>query len=130
MEMKIYDKALMFHTQAIELDPENAEYLFQKGKCLTYLKRFNEAIKYFRNDCKNLEIHGLKGMCLYELNDCNAAVVEFNKALKFEPLNKQYSYLRYKSIWFKYKNELFLFFCVLVIFVSILIKKIGLMSFI
>jgi tetratricopeptide (TPR) repeat protein len=79
------DKALYFANKAIEFNPKNYFSLFVKGLIYRYTKKYNEAIKSFKeyNAQSNDKVSFIyTGICYAELNDSENALDYFNKCEK------------------------------------------------
>ena len=101
---KLYrgNKALVLLNKALSLlkkqeDPENIQemkILNCRGKCLIFLKRFEEAIETYRKalhvDPNNAETFVLLGNAHYLGNDIDQAIQSYRAAIAIAPTNDEY----------------------------------------
>ena len=92
---KQYEKALTAFTEAVRLQPSNAEYQSARGRTLHTLKRYEEALAAFLNaaslDPKKGYYYKMQGDALYELKRYQDALQAFEKAAQLEPAATSYS---------------------------------------
>ena len=48
MKMNKYEDALEFCDKALKVDVDHVKSLFRKGKCLSYLYEFDNAVRFFK----------------------------------------------------------------------------------
>lgn len=86
-----YERALVDHTEAIELDKENANYWFNRGLTYFALTRLVEALEDFRRalirDPEHLCAHIASGRVYAQKRDYPAAMRKYEKALELDPCN-------------------------------------------
>jgi tetratricopeptide (TPR) repeat protein len=68
-------------------DPSNA---FMEGMALLELKKYEEAISYFKKAIPSPEVDGGLGMCLRKVQKYDESITYFDKALSVEPENEMY----------------------------------------
>ena len=73
------------------LDPGNVQALINKGRSLSQLHRFEEAIsdydKALKIDPQNIDVLINKGLSLYNLGKNTDAITYFDKVLTIDPSN-------------------------------------------
>ncbi len=104
---KEYKKALDCYSKAIELDPKDCVFYFNKGESLRYLGEYTESL-----ECLNKAIelnsnyamaYSSKGQTLIELKNFKEAIICFAKAIEIEPNNLVY--LNYRTLALKQQKE-------------------------
>jgi len=68
-------------------DPSNA---FMEGMTLFQLKKYEEAISYFKKAIPSPEVDGGLGMCLRKVQKYDESITYFDKALSVDPENEMY----------------------------------------
>ena len=108
-----YEKALKDFKKAVELDPNEADYYFEKGLAYYYLEKYKEALKDFSKaiklNPKEAKYFYQKGYSYYLLNKNKEAIKEFHQAIKLDPNNDQFIYNRGLAYYYleNYENALF-----------------------
>ena len=86
---KQYEKALVAFTEAVRLQPGNADYQNARGRALHNLKRYDQALAAFKEAARLApEVHDhtrWQGEALYELKRYEDALHAFEKAAQLEP---------------------------------------------
>ena len=95
------------YSKAIELDPKDCVFYFNKGESLRYLGEYTESL-----ECLNKAIelnsnyamaYSSKGQTLIELKNFKEAIICFAKAIEIEPNNLVY--LNYRTLALKQQKE-------------------------
>ena len=80
-----------YHDKALSIDTNNVQALINKGRSLSQLHRFEEAItdydKALQIEPKNIDALINKGLSLYNLGKNNDAITYFDKVLTIDPNN-------------------------------------------
>ncbi|MCL2775304.1 MAG: hypothetical protein FWD71_18445 [Oscillospiraceae bacterium] len=111
-EKKDYQKSKENAYKAIELEPENPEYLADYGNSLGWLENYDEAIEYLsraiKKDGSNSFYYFCRGNCYQHVNDeiikqdpnaqnrdgYKISLGDYDKAIELEPDNAEYYYIR------------------------------------
>jgi len=87
-----YEESIKYYDKILEVNPNDANALLNKGSVLIELNKFDEAIKYYDkilevnpNDANALTS---KGIALSHLQKYSEAIIAIDKALLIEPDNK------------------------------------------
>ena len=90
--MNSFQKALYCYNKALELSPENSEYLTLKGNNLKRMNKLGDAVacydKAIRIDAKYAPAYFFKSQILFEQKEYEAALIAINKACEIKPLQK------------------------------------------
>ncbi|TFF88933.1 MAG: hypothetical protein EU549_02090 [Promethearchaeota archaeon] len=77
--------------RGLEFFPENPILLYFKGYVLKKAKKYNLAVKYFKDslnfDPENTETLVIAGNCLMGLNEYEGSIDFYNRALEIDPIN-------------------------------------------
>jgi len=98
MKKEAYSEAIKDIDQAIELDPENANYYRERGYCNYLLsldhqalKDFNKAIELNPEDAEN---YLYRSDVYYELKNYDASIEDLNKAISIDATDPEFYYYR------------------------------------
>eukprot|EP01096_Ripella_sp_DP13-Kostka_P014285 TRINITY_DN6409_c0_g1_i1.p1 TRINITY_DN6409_c0_g1~~TRINITY_DN6409_c0_g1_i1.p1 ORF type:complete len:153 (+),score=53.98 TRINITY_DN6409_c0_g1_i1:78-536(+) len=91
---EMYQEALGFYDQAIQSEPQNAEYYVKRSACLTKLKKYTKASEDAKIalsiDPKNILAHLRKGVALFYLSEYESARSSFVAGLACGGSNDQF----------------------------------------
>jgi len=92
LEKKDYDKALADYTQAINLEPKNADHYISRGDAYYFYKEdYDRAIADFTQainlEPKNADHYISRGDAYLEKKDYNKAFADYTQAINLEPKN-------------------------------------------
>lgn len=81
--------AITLYTEAIELNPDNAEYYYNRGNVCRYVGNYEQAISDFDKAIEinpiYVEAYNKRGLTNYMLKNYAEAVFDFSKAIKIDP---------------------------------------------
>jgi tetratricopeptide (TPR) repeat protein len=87
----LYDSAMVWFAEALELSPDNSQALIKRGKCHFQMENYRRALMDFedaiKKDKMNAEAYFYKGKINKQLKQTEKAIDDFNeaKALGFNP---------------------------------------------
>lgn len=89
-----YKKSIKYYTNAIELEPSNAEYYNSRSLYYYLLREYEMAIEDYTKaillEPSNAEYYNNRGDCYYYgLNEYEKAIEDYTKAIQFEPSNAE-----------------------------------------
>jgi len=88
-DLKYYDRAIENYTQAIELDPNNAEAFAKRGACKFNSGQFKESLADFTRaielDPKNAEVCTHRALAYASLRQFDPAIADGEQTLKLTP---------------------------------------------
>ncbi|QYX30608.1 serine protease [Sphaerospermopsis torques-reginae] len=88
-ELKEYKQAIDDYTQAIKIDPENAEYYKNRGLAYFQLKDYKQAINDYTQaikiDPKDALYYVGRGLAYFQLKDYKQAINDYTQAIKIDP---------------------------------------------
>jgi len=88
-ERQIYQRAIADFTQAIRLDPNNANTYNERGRAYSQIEDYNRAVADFtqaiRLEPNFASAYSGRGSAYRELNDLNRALADFNQAIQLVP---------------------------------------------
>ena len=84
-----YDKAISYFDKVLEIEPNNVDALFNKGRALGQLNRTAEGMSYIEKvleiEPDNVDALGYKGDYYFSSKQLDKAISYFHKVLKIEP---------------------------------------------
>jgi tetratricopeptide (TPR) repeat protein/S1-C subfamily serine protease len=93
-KLKEYKQAIDDYTQAMKIDPENAEYYKNRGSAYVQLKEYKQAIDDYTQaikiDDKNAIYYVGRGLAYFRLKDYKQAINDWTQAIKLDPKNAGY----------------------------------------
>lgn len=93
-----YENDFLDMTEAIKLEPNNAEYYDGRGVTLHMMGRYDEAIsdesKAIELEPENAEYYYGRGVTFYAMGQYDDAIADMSKAIELEPDNAEYYYSR------------------------------------
>jgi tetratricopeptide (TPR) repeat protein/S1-C subfamily serine protease len=93
-KLKEYKQAIDDYTQAMKIDPENAEYYKNRGSAYSKLKEYKQAINDYTQaikiDDKNAIYYVGRGLAYFRLKDYKQAINDYSQAIKIDDKNAIY----------------------------------------
>ncbi|OBQ01569.1 serine protease [Anabaena sp. AL09] len=92
--LKEYKLAINDYTQAIQLNPQNAEYYAIRGGIYSFLKEYKQAIDDYTQaikiDHKKAIYYDFRGLAYLQLKDYKQAIADYTQAIQLDPKNATY----------------------------------------
>ena len=102
-----YDKALESYNKILDIDPNNAEAYYNKGRAYNLLGQFDEAIQEYNKaiilDPPNSDNYNARGNVYYNLGQDDEALKNYDKAIELDH-NTQHAYNNKVDTLEKQKN--------------------------
>ncbi|MEI3649055.1 MAG: tetratricopeptide repeat protein [Dolichospermum lemmermannii FEM_B0920] len=93
-DLKEYKLAINDYTQAIQLNPKNAEYYAIRGGIYSVLKEYKQAIDDYTQaikiDHKKAIYYDFRGLAYLQLKDYKQAIADYTQAIQLDPKNATY----------------------------------------
>ena len=94
IQLKEYKQAINDYTQAIQLNPKNADYYAIRGGIYSFLKEYKQAIDDYTQaikiDHKKAIYYDFRGLAYLQLKDYKQAIADYTQAIQLDPKNANY----------------------------------------
>ncbi|RGB38574.1 hypothetical protein C1646_665286 [Rhizophagus diaphanus] len=89
--MEKYNDAILYFTEAANIDPENVHNLNRRAMTYIALREYNKALSDLNNiirlDISNILAHYCKGLIYFIMEDNNNSMAAFKKCIELDPNN-------------------------------------------
>jgi tetratricopeptide (TPR) repeat protein len=107
LQLKLYPLAIENFDKAIDMDPNNAQYVFAKAKTYVIKSKWDEALKFLNKsielDSTNFQFYNYKGGVYLALKDFNKAIYNYTLSIKCDS-SAYYSYLSRAEAYYSDEN--------------------------
>lgn len=99
---KRYNEAMTFIDKALELDPENKNYIYQRANTFLGIEKVEKALEEFKKviviDPNHTNAIGSVGNCLFKLDRFKEAISYFNRVIAMLEKNGEHTSSFYKTM--------------------------------